>query len=144
MSILRPAAREDLPALADILQGWICETPWMPVLHGRAATGGFLRHLFETAQITVAGSGPARGFLCRDGGEIPALYLSAAARGQGIGAALIGAAQVAAPRLGLWTFQANSGARRFYARHGFREVRLTDGARNEEKLPDVRLEWSQR
>lgn len=41
----------------------------------------------------------------------------------------------------LWTFQANEGARRFYERHGFVAVEFTDGARNEEKTPDVRYEW---
>ena len=48
----------------------------------------------------------------------------------------------AAGHLTLWTFQANDGARRFYAREGFREVEFTDGAGNAEKLPDVRLEWT--
>jgi putative acetyltransferase len=43
-------------------------------------------------------------------------------------------------RLSLWTFQANEGARRFYAREGFAEVRMTEGD-NEEGLPDVLLEW---
>ena len=41
--------------------------------------------------------------------------------------------------LQLWTFQVNDRARAFYARHGFREVELTDGATNEEHEPDVRL-----
>ena len=37
----------------------------------------------------------------------------------------------------LWTFQANVRARAFYLREGFRELRFTDGAGNDEKLPDV-------
>jgi hypothetical protein len=41
----------------------------------------------------------------------------------------------------LWTFQANTGARRFYARHSCREVEWTNGEHNEEKTPDVRLVW---
>ena len=41
----------------------------------------------------------------------------------------------------LWTFQDNAGARRFYDRHGLRAVELTDGAGNEEKMPDVRYAW---
>ena len=35
----------------------------------------------------------------------------------------------------------NEPARRFYRRHGFVEVGRTDGARNEEREPDVRLAW---
>jgi ribosomal protein S18 acetylase RimI-like enzyme len=40
--------------------------------------------------------------------------------------------------LQLWTFQTNGAARRFYERHGFEAVELTDGAGNEEHWPDVR------
>ena len=43
--------------------------------------------------------------------------------------------------LELWTFQVNVGARRFYERHGFRAVELTDGSANEEHEPDVRYVW---
>jgi ribosomal protein S18 acetylase RimI-like enzyme len=43
--------------------------------------------------------------------------------------------------LQLWVFQKNVGARRFYERHGFRLVELTDGAGNEENEPDARYEW---
>jgi hypothetical protein len=42
----------------------------------------------------------------------------------------------------LWTFQANTGARRFYERHGCKAVEFTDGRRNEEKLPDVLYAWT--
>ena len=43
--------------------------------------------------------------------------------------------------LQLWTFQVNVGARRFYERHGFTAVEVTDGAGNEERQPDVRFAW---
>ena len=43
--------------------------------------------------------------------------------------------------LGLWTFQVNKPAHRFYERHGFAVVRYTDGSDNEEREPDVRYEW---
>ncbi len=69
------------------------------------------------------------------------LYLMRSATGQGIGSALL---EVARRELGgavqLWTFQSNSGARRFYERHGFRVVEMTDGD-NEEGAPDVRYLW---
>jgi hypothetical protein len=44
-------------------------------------------------------------------------------------------------RLELWVFQRNEGARRFYERHGFELVRLTDGAGNMEREPDALYEW---
>jgi ribosomal protein S18 acetylase RimI-like enzyme len=40
----------------------------------------------------------------------------------------------------LYTFQENTGARRFYERHGFKAVKLTDGHDNEENCPDVLYE----
>ncbi len=43
--------------------------------------------------------------------------------------------------LALWTFQTNTRAQAFYTRHGFTEVRRTDGSANEEKAPDVRMVW---
>ena len=45
----------------------------------------------------------------------------------------------ASARMGLrlWTFASNTGAQRFYERHGFVEVRRTDGRDNEERAPDV-------
>ncbi|MGH3991741.1 MAG: hypothetical protein ACRDSN_04670 [Pseudonocardiaceae bacterium] len=35
----------------------------------------------------------------------------------------------------------NEGALAFYAHHGFAELKRTDGARNEEREPDVLLWW---
>ena len=47
-----------------------------------------------------------------------------------------------APPIRLYTFQANVGARRFYERHGFRPLRLSDGHGNEERCPDVLYEFA--
>jgi predicted N-acetyltransferase YhbS len=61
---------------------------------------------------------------------------------RGIGSQLVRLTQARRPAgLELWTFQVNDGARRFYERHGFRAVELTDGAGNEERQPDVRYVW---
>ena len=58
--------------------------------------------------------------------------------GRGIGSALLAVAKRERPQgLRLWAFQTNTGARRFYERHGFVEVRRTDGRDNEERAPDV-------
>lgn len=55
-----------------------------------------------------------------------------------VGAALLAVARrELGDRLQLWTFEANTGARRFYERHGFSAVEQTDGD-NEEGAPDVR------
>jgi GNAT superfamily N-acetyltransferase len=73
------------------------------------------------------------------------LYVEPARTGEGIGSALLDLAKSRRPhRLGLWVFQTNQRARRFYLRHGFVEVRRTDGTGpdgNEEGEPDVELAW---
>jgi indole-3-acetate monooxygenase len=46
--------------------------------------------------------------------------------------------------LELWCFQANERTLRFYEGRGFRAIRFTDGADNEERMPDVRYRWEGR
>lgn len=61
--------------------------------------------------------------------------------GQGIGSLLLAhAMRTLALPIRLYTFQANLGARRFYERHGFVAIELTDGQANEERCPDVLYE----
>jgi len=60
---------------------------------------------------------------------------------QGIGSLLLAhAVRTLAPPIRLYTFQANTGARRFYERHGFLPLEFTDGQANEEHCPDVLYE----
>ena len=63
--------------------------------------------------------------------------------GKGAGTQLIDAAKATAGivALELWCFQANERARRFYEARGFRAIRFTDGADNEERMPDIRYRW---
>lgn len=141
--MISPATPGDAPALARILGDWVRGTGWMPVLHSREEDEGFLRHLIATRIVRVLRLPDAAGFLARDGRQIDALYLAPAARGQGWGRVLLDEAKAAEPRLTLWIFAANAGARAFYAREGFAEVQATDGQDNEARLPDIRLEWQQ-
>jgi GNAT superfamily N-acetyltransferase len=139
---LRRAAPADAPVLARILGDWQRETPWMPVLHSQDANLRHMARVLVAEEVRVAeASGVVLGFLARDGAEVSKLFVDAPARGRGMGAALLAEAQGRCDRLYLWTFQANTGARAFYARAGFREVQRTDGAGNEERLPDLRLCW---
>ena len=138
---LRGAVPDDAPALARILGDWVRETGWMPVLHSREEDLGFVATLIEGIEVTVAGDGVPLGFLARDGEEVRAIYLAPEARGRGLGRALLDHAKGRSPRLGLWVFQANARAIAFYLREGFRVERRTDGLRNEEGLPDIRMVW---
>ena len=85
-----------------------------------------------------------QGFLARDGEDILALYVRPSQTGRGIGRALMQAAKARCPRLRLWTFQANIAAQRFYLREGFAEAARTDGAGNDEGLPDIHYIWERR
>jgi GNAT superfamily N-acetyltransferase len=70
------------------------------------------------------------------------LYVEPEAQNRGVGSALLDQAKALRPDgLVLWVFQKNEGARRFYERHGFRLVRLTDGAENMEREPDALYQW---
>jgi len=83
------------------------------------------------------------GFSGVSGEELTHLYVDPAAQNRGVGSALLDHAKGLSPqRLELWVFQKNGGARRFYERHGFRLVQLTDGAGNMEKEPDALYEWT--
>ncbi len=142
--VLEPARAFDAPRIGQILSGWIEETDWIPQLHTPAEDQAHARKLIETASVDVARKdGEVVGFLARRGGVVHALYVAPEVRGLGIGADLIGRAKMACNELRLWTFQANDGARRFYARQNFREVEKTDGSANDEKLPDVHLVWTE-
>jgi GNAT superfamily N-acetyltransferase len=62
--------------------------------------------------------------------------------GRGIGAGLVNVAKRQRPAgLRLWTFASNTGAKRFYERHGFAEIDRTDGWDNEEGAPDILYGW---
>lgn len=137
---LRRGAPQDAAACAAILNDWIDARDWMPRVHSREEVQAFYEDfVFVRREVWVTGD-PVDGFMAMDteGGMITALYV--ARTGQGIGKAFVDFAKKGRDALELWTFVANEGARRFYAREGFVEVRQTPGD-NEEGLPDVLLRW---
>lgn len=75
-------------------------------------------------------------------GEIDQLYVDPSKQGRGLGSRLVDLAKQRYPAgLGLWTFQINAAAQRFYERHAFVAVDRTDGSGNEEREPDIRYRW---
>ena len=72
------------------------------------------------------------------GSWINHLYVLPGWNGRGIGTELLQHAhgELTMP-IHLYTFQENTGARRFYERNGYKAVQFTDGQSNEEKCPDV-------
>ncbi len=142
MTLLRVARDMDAGAVGAILSEFIDTTPWMPRIHTRAQDLAHAARMIGFGWVSLADhQGDVLGFMARNGEEIDALYVTQKARGQGVGTALLQHAQAMSPRLELWTFQENTGAQRFYERHGFTETRRTDGTDNDEGLPDILYEW---
>ena len=136
---VRRAEPGDAVALGAVLSDWIDATVWMPRLHSRDDDRDFVGRLIERCDVWT--DDEARGFLARSGQEVTALYVARSARRHGLGRRLLEAAKEGQETLSLWTFQINADAIRFYEREGFREVKRTNGADNDEGLPDVRMMW---
>jgi GNAT superfamily N-acetyltransferase len=117
--------------------------PWLPVLHDPAENVAFFARVLTEQEVHVARRGDeVLAFIALDGGEVGHLYVRPGAQRAGLGSRLLDVAKARRPDgLELWAFERNAPALAFYARHGFEEVRRTDGAGNEEREPDVRLAW---
>lgn len=77
----------------------------------------------------------------RDLSWVTQMAVDPALVGRGLGSLLLAHAMAGLPLpIRLYTFQANTGARRFYERHGFQAIEFTDGRANEERCPDVLYE----
>jgi uridine kinase len=74
-------------------------------------------------------------------GRMDHLYVDPEHQRRGIGTMLLKAAQGRFGHLEGWVFEKNINAIRLYQRNGFDVVEHTDGSRNEEGEPDVRIVW---
>lgn len=95
----------------------------------------FTNTVFEKNSIYVAedlDSGKFIGFIAFNHEFIDHLYILPGQQRKGLGSDLIQIALKEPRTLRLWTFQQNSAARAFYKRHGFVEIKETDGAETEE------------
>lgn len=143
--ILRPARCLDAGAIGAILQGFARENDWMPELHSGAEIIACCGQMIDNGWVTVAElHGRVVGFVALNGTEVHSLYLAPAERGQGIGRQLLEHAKTNRDVLTLFAFQANTRACKFYERNGFTEVARSDGADNDEKLPDIRYVWQRK
>ncbi|MGX8011171.1 N-acetyltransferase family protein [Mesorhizobium sp. ORM8.1] len=136
---LRPATGSDATAIAEMMRASLNAFGWMPALHTPEEDLFFIRDvILPRQQVTVAEAGGAIiGFIAVSGEWVEQLYLDPAWTGQAIGSRLLARATAGMPLIKLHCFQANSGARRFYERHGFRAESFGDGSANEEGLPDI-------
>ncbi len=136
------AAPDDAPVCAAIKNAWIDATGWMPRVHTRDSVEAHYRDVvYADREVYVTGA-PADAYLALSEDHF-VTSLSCAEPGSGRGKTLLDYAKGLRPRLALWTFVANTGARRFYLREGFRQVERSDGD-NEEGLPDILFAWDSR
>ncbi len=95
--------------------------------------------------VTVAEiNGAVVAFSASRDGWLNHLYVLPQHQRHGIGTRLLQAVQRNCPALQLWVFHKNEPARRFYEKHGFTLVALTEGATNEEREPDAKYLWQTR
>lgn len=142
---LRPAVAEDSEAIARVFSPSLRLLSFLPALYTPAQERRFIADvIMKDCAVTLAEQGGSVvSFLARDREEIRLLHTHPDFIGRGAGALLLTAAKASGvAALELWCFQANRRARRFYEAHGFRPIAFTDGARNEEKLPDLRYRWA--
>ena len=141
---LRGAIGADAEAIAAVYYASFRLLTFLPMLHTIEEYRRFVAdEILRECEVTVAeDDSGVIAFLAKQGDQVRLLYTRPDRIGRGAGTQLIEAAKssgVAA--LELWCFQANTRARRFYEAHGFRAIRFTDGADNEERTPDVRYRW---
>jgi len=144
---VRCAEPEDAPGLADLYTAArVAAVPQMPpALHtndedrawfaARLADGRHEAWLAEQAGEVV-------GYALVTPTWLDHLFVRSDLTGSGIGTVLVDVVKSLRPDgFCLWVFESNTGARRFYARHGLVELERTDGSANEERAPDVRMAW---
>lgn len=141
--VLRPALAHEAAVLASVQVAARRAGPMPPpacsddVLAARLAER---LGLDETWVAEVAGS--VAGYARATPTWLDDLYVDPAHSGQGLGSALLEVVKAThAGGFSLWVFEVNLPARRFYARHGLLERERTDGSQNEEREPELRLEW---
>jgi GNAT superfamily N-acetyltransferase len=136
------ASEDDWKEIAEIFLAARAGMSYLPVLHSDAETRLFMRRVVKRSAVWVAERDGILGFAALEPGWLHHLYVAPAAHNAGAGSLLLAKAKEELPQgFSLWTFQANLGARRFYERHGLAEARRTNGAENEEGLPDILYEW---
>lgn len=145
---VRPAALSDLDPIADL---WLrARRRAVPAIPAPVHTDDEVVRWFadivlpeRDVQVAVDIESSIRGLLVLDAGWVDQLYVDPDHLGKGIGSRLLLVAKERSPEgLQLWTFATNHRARSFYQRHGFSIAGRTDGARNQEKAPDILFRWT--
>jgi GNAT superfamily N-acetyltransferase len=139
----RPGSSEDGEQVAALYGAVRAGLTYLPRLHtAEEDRNYFAAQLDEHGSLVAVSPTMIVAFAIFGDGWLHHLYVDERHQGRGIGSELVSRVKaLTRGALELWTFQMNSGARRFYERHGFVVVEETDGSGNDERLPDVRYRW---
>ncbi|MEM7439722.1 MAG: GNAT family N-acetyltransferase [Pseudomonadota bacterium] len=139
MTDVRLGEAGDALACAAILNAWVDATDWMPRVHPpEDVEQHYSDFVFKKREVFVIGCPPTAYIALSDDNFVTSLFCAKPGHGQG--KRLLDHAKTLRPQIKLWTFVANTGARRFYEREGFAEAERSNGD-NEEKLPDILFRW---
>lgn len=137
---LRAARPTDAGRLGAMMTQAARANAWKPRLHSAAEDIAHAGTMIERGWVTVIErGGEPLAFLAREDSYIHALFVTPAEQRAGLGRRLLQDAKAQAPRLDLWTFEENHGARRFYRREGFTPTERPPAS--DEGLPEVHLTW---
>lgn len=141
--LLRPAVAADVAAMAAVQLAARAAAPMPPGIHPPHEVRDHLAARLGDSECWVAEAGDrVLGYAWFTRTWLDDLYVDPAHQGQGVGAALLDLVKARHPRgFSLWVFEQNLPARAFYAARGLVEREHTDGAENEERAPDLRMEW---
>jgi GNAT superfamily N-acetyltransferase len=140
--MIRPARSLDAGKLADMMGAANARLEWLPNLYTGAEEIMMVSDMIDAGWVRTAyADDMLAGFIARKGTEIHGLCVLPSHEGTGIARKLVANAKRNAKNLGLWSYQANERATRFYHQAGFAEITRTDGAGNDARLPDIRFEW---
>lgn len=142
---LRRAESSDVEAIAEVHLASFRATYDFRLAHTDDQVRRWLADVvLPTEEVWIAAGldGEVVAMMALTSDMVDQLYVAPGWTGHGIGDRLLALAKAQRPcGLDLYTFLANTGARRFYERNGFVEVSRGDGSGNEEGQPDVRYAW---
>jgi GNAT superfamily N-acetyltransferase/chorismate mutase len=142
---IRVAASDDAAAMAGVLvRSRRAGVPAMPEpVHCDESAPDHVRARLRHGEAWIASrQGEVVGFALLEGSWLDMLYVDPGHAGSGVGTALLEVVKHARPEgFALWVFESNAPARHFYGSRGLVELERTDGSRNEERAPDIRMAW---
>ena len=145
-SVLRPAAAGEAASLAALQVAARAAAPMPAHVHPAAEISAFLASRLGQDEVWVAEvDGEAVAYARFTATWLDDLYVLPAHQGSGLGGALLDLVlSLRQDGVGLYVFETNVPARRFYEARGFVVTARSDGSENEERRPDLRMEWGVR